>query len=95
MRVWRTKSGYSVYCILPGRSNVFLLSGFDKNILIDSSPGYKWRKLKESLNNMKIKKIDFLILTHMHFDHADAERFLKEIYHSGTEILLKSIIIKS
>jgi glyoxylase-like metal-dependent hydrolase (beta-lactamase superfamily II) len=70
MKTWHTKSGFSVSCILPGRSNVFLVSGNGKNVLVDGSPGNKWRKLKDKLNNLKIKKIDYLILTHTHYDHA-------------------------
>jgi hydroxyacylglutathione hydrolase len=70
MRVLHTKSGYSVCCILSGRSNVFLLSGNGVNILIDTSPASRWIRLKKRLHNLKISKIDFLILTHTHFDHS-------------------------
>jgi glyoxylase-like metal-dependent hydrolase (beta-lactamase superfamily II) len=80
MKVWQTKSGYSVSNILPGRSNVFLLSGNGKYILIDGSPGYKWEKLKASLTNLGIRKIDFLILTHTHYDHAENASKIKEEY---------------
>jgi glyoxylase-like metal-dependent hydrolase (beta-lactamase superfamily II) len=70
-KVWNSKSGYSISCILPGRSNVFLLSSGTKNILIDTSPGYKWKKLKARLEALGIKKLDYLILTHTHYDHAE------------------------
>jgi len=39
LKVWHTNSGYSITCVLGGRSNVYLLSGNGKNILIDTSPG--------------------------------------------------------
>lgn len=86
MKVWQTKSGYSVSNILPGRSNVFLLSGNGKYILIDGSPGYKWKELKASLNNLEIRKIDFLILTHTHYDHAENASKIKEEY--GAEVIV-------
>jgi hypothetical protein len=41
LKIWHTNSGYSVTCVLAGRSNVFLLSGNGKAILIDTSPGYR------------------------------------------------------
>lgn len=80
MKTWRTKSGYTVSCILPGRSNVFLLSGNEKNILIDTSAGYKWKSLKNVLNKLRIKNIELLILTHTHWDHAENASRIKREY---------------
>ena len=88
MKVWHTKSGYSVSCILTGRSNVFLVTGNGKNILIDTSPAYRWGKLRKNLDNLGIRKIDYLILTHTHFDHAANASKLKSIY-SATVIVNK------
>jgi glyoxylase-like metal-dependent hydrolase (beta-lactamase superfamily II) len=70
MKTWHTSSGYTVTRVLSGRSNVFLLTDSFKNILIDTSPGFRWKALKKNLSNLNIKKIDYLILTHTHFDHA-------------------------
>jgi hypothetical protein len=39
MRVWFTKSGYTISCVLSGRSNVYMISGSGKNILIDTQVG--------------------------------------------------------
>jgi len=80
MKIWHTKSGYTISCILSGRSNVFLITGNGKNILIDTSAGYKWGKLKKALDKINIRKIDFLILTHTHFDHAANASNLKSMY---------------
>jgi glyoxylase-like metal-dependent hydrolase (beta-lactamase superfamily II) len=82
MKEWHTKNGYAVSCIMSGRSNVFLLSGNVKNILIDTGPGYKWRKLQDTLNQLHINKIDLLILTHTHFDHAGNASRIKNEYGS-------------
>jgi hydroxyacylglutathione hydrolase len=71
MKIWHTKSGYSVSCVLSGRSNVFLLTGSGKNILIDGSPGNKWTRLESSLKKLNINKLDYMILTHTHYDHAE------------------------
>jgi hydroxyacylglutathione hydrolase len=82
MRIFHTKSGYTVSNILPGRSNVFLLSDGCKNILIDTSPGNKWEKLKKTLTSLNIRKIHYLILTHTHYDHAGNSAKLKSEYEA-------------
>lgn len=82
MKVWNTKSGYRIIQILSGRSNVFLLTNGSKNILIDTSPNYMWSLLVKRLNKLKISKIDALILTHSHMDHAENSCRIKEKYGS-------------
>jgi len=89
MKVWYTKSGYTVSCIITGRSNVFLVTGNGKEILIDTSPAYKWKKLKKSLDNLRIKKIDYLILTHTHFDHAANASKIKSLY--GATVIVNKL----
>lgn len=86
MKEWLTKSGYSIKCILPGRSNVFLLSANDKNILIDGSPGYKWNNLKKNLKAINISRLDYLILTHTHYDHAENAARIKREY--GAKVIV-------
>ncbi len=80
MKTWSTKSGYQLIQILSGRSNVFLLTNGKKNILIDTAPARKWRKLDNNLKSLNINKLDFLILTHTHFDHAANSFNLKKYY---------------
>ena len=80
MRTWKTTSGYSVIKILSGRSNVFLLTNCHTNILIDTSSSRLWNKLQRQLNKLQIKHIDYLILTHAHFDHAGNAHKIKEKY---------------
>jgi hydroxyacylglutathione hydrolase len=93
MRVWETKSGYCIRLILPGRSNVFMLSGNGRNILIDGSAGYKWNKLNENLKSLNIKKIDYLILTHTHFDHAANAARIKSEYGAKIMVNLREAIL--
>lgn len=89
MKVYNTKSGYKVSCILPGRSNVFLISYNGKNILVDTSPGYQWRKLEKRLKNLNIKKIDLLILTHTHYDHAENASKIKNLF--GAKVIVNKL----
>lgn len=70
MRVITTNRNSAIRCILQNRSNVFLLSANGRNILVDTSSGKEWPELKKRLKSLKIEKIDLLILTHTHYDHA-------------------------
>jgi hydroxyacylglutathione hydrolase len=87
MKKWKTKSGYEIFRIMSGRSNVFMLTNGKKNILIDTSVSRLWRKVQKQLGNFGIKKIDYLILTHAHFDHAANANRIKEKF-------LTSVIIR-
>lgn len=82
MKTWKTLSGHTVNQLLSGRSNVFLLSGKEKNILIDTGTKFRWKKLQKRLQKMNIKSIDYLILTHTHYDHAENSSRIKEKYHA-------------
>ncbi len=82
MKKWKTKSGYEIIRILSGRSNVFLLSNGKKNILIDTSVSRLWNELQKRLELLGIKTIDYLILTHSHFDHAANAGRIKEKFNS-------------
>ena len=82
MKTWVTTSGYKIIRVLFGRSNVFLLTNGVSHILIDSSIGNQWRKLQKRLNQLNISHLDYLILTHTHFDHAGNARKIKEKYNA-------------
>lgn len=83
---WTTKSGHRLIRVLSGRSNVFLLTNGSKNILIDTSPQRLWNKLEKNLTFLNIKHIDYLILTHSHFDHAGNARKIREKYKASVII---------
>jgi hydroxyacylglutathione hydrolase len=82
MRRWETKSGYNIFQVLSGRSNVFLLTNGKTNILTDTSVARAWNKFQKNLNHLNIKTIDYLILTHAHFDHAANAQKIKSMYNS-------------
>lgn len=79
---WTTKNGCRVIRILSVRSNVFLLTNGKKNILIDTGPKHLWNKLEKNLTCLNIKHIDYLILTHSHFDHAGNAHKIREKYNA-------------
>jgi len=70
MKTWKTQSDYQITQLLAGRSNVFLLTNGKLNLLVDTSPAYKWEKLKGRLRHLGVEKLDYLVLTHTHYDHA-------------------------
>ncbi len=80
MKSWLTSSGQKITQVLHGRSNVFLLTNGQSNILIDTSPGFMWETLQKRLDRLGIDHIDLLILTHSHFDHAANAARIKEKY---------------
>lgn len=82
MKIFTTKNGYKIIRVLSGRSNVFLLAVKGKNILIDTSPGFMWKRLQKRLEKLNVDKIDFLILTHTHFDHAANAEKIKTKYRA-------------
>jgi hydroxyacylglutathione hydrolase len=86
MKTWSTTSGYKIARILHGRSNVFLLTNGNVNILIDTSTSRLWNKLQKHLEESGIHRIDYLILTHTHFDHAGNARAVKEKF--GSKIIV-------
>ncbi len=86
MRTWTTSNGQKITQILSGRSNVFLLTFGEKNILVDTSPTRKQKLLLEKLNSLNISKIDFLVLTHTHYDHASNSEKIKTTF--GAKVIV-------
>lgn len=85
-REWTTFSGTRIVKVLGLRSNVFLISCDQQNMLIDTGPGFMSKKLEQRLLKLKIKTIDYLILTHSHFDHAANAALIKEKF--GARIVI-------
>jgi hydroxyacylglutathione hydrolase len=72
MNRYKTKNGCDIYQVLGGRCNVFLISDGKKHILVDTGRSNKWKKLEAVLSTtLEIEKLEALILTHTHFDHAE------------------------
>jgi glyoxylase-like metal-dependent hydrolase (beta-lactamase superfamily II) len=82
MKTWTTHGGFKVIRILFGRSNVFLVTNGEKNILVDTSPGRVWKKLDKRLKSLHISRVDYLIITHAHYDHAENAHKLKTCYNA-------------
>ncbi|HLN21708.1 MAG TPA: MBL fold metallo-hydrolase [Bacteroidales bacterium] len=58
------------------------MSGENAKILVDTGPGFLWKILEKRLDMLGIEKLDMLILTHSHFDHAANAARIKEKYNA-------------
>ncbi len=86
MKTWTTKSGYTITRILGGRSNVFLISNGMKHYIIDTSTDYMWKMLSKRLKKLQISSIEYLLLSHSHFDHAENAARTKERF--GAKVII-------
>jgi glyoxylase-like metal-dependent hydrolase (beta-lactamase superfamily II) len=57
--------------VLAGRSNAFLLSSGSGQILVDAGRRNRWPALERRLAELGVDRLDALVLTHTHFDHAE------------------------
>jgi glyoxylase-like metal-dependent hydrolase (beta-lactamase superfamily II) len=80
MKTWVTKNGHKIRQIMSGRSNVFLLTNGNRNILLDTGSEMMWHGLDKRLKRLNISRIDLLVLTHSHYDHSGNARLIREIY---------------
>jgi glyoxylase-like metal-dependent hydrolase (beta-lactamase superfamily II) len=78
----KTKKGTIIYQLLTGRSNSYLISTPGLNILVDTGKSSAYKRLLAGLNSFRLKnnRIDYLILTHTHFDHCQNAAMIKEKY---------------
>jgi hydroxyacylglutathione hydrolase len=78
MNTWTTRGGCTVRRLLAGRSNVYLLAGQSGLILVDTGRSRRWPALERGLADAGVGRLDALVLTHAHFDHAENARRLRD-----------------
>lgn len=80
MKSWETKNGYKIFQVLSGRSNSYFITTDRHNILFDTGKVSAYPNLRRNIDivNPKDKNIDFLILTHTHFDHCQNAALIKK-----------------
>jgi len=71
VKTWKTTSGVTIRKILGGRSNVYLVADGEKTMLVDTSTRANRQPLEQALRKSGIERIDWLFLTHAHFDHIE------------------------
>jgi glyoxylase-like metal-dependent hydrolase (beta-lactamase superfamily II) len=77
----------SIYKILLGTGNSFLIKTSNNFLLIDTGSKYYRKKLVRNIKKLiGSSGIDFLILTHTHFDHCQNAAFIKREF--GCKIIV-------
>lgn len=82
MKSWKTKSGNQIFKVLSARSNSYLIVTKKYNILVDTGMSSAYRTIDKNISLLTTSnsKIDYLILTHTHFDHCQNAASIKEQY---------------
>jgi len=80
MKSWETRNGYKIYQVLDGRSNSYLISYKNSNVLVDTGKYSAYNRLNKNIDSIELAnpEISSLILTHTHFDHCQSASRLKE-----------------
>ena len=86
MKKRTTQNGSEIYQLLSVRSNAFLVKTNSKTILIDTSVSLNWNRLQRRIKKLNISKIDYLLLSHTHFDHAGNAAAVQQKY--GAKVLV-------
>lgn len=88
MKRWTTTNNTVIFRVFEKRSNVYLIVCDSLNILVDTSRKAYYKEITENLKEILDPgfSLDYLILTHTHFDHCENARRLKEEY--GCEIIV-------
>jgi len=96
MKTWQAGNGIVVHRLLGGRSNAFLIRDGNRTCMVDGGRNYRRKALLARLHKAGIANIDYLILTHTHYDHAENAAFLKErfglkiVVHESEAALLEA-----
>jgi hydroxyacylglutathione hydrolase len=59
-----------------------MISNGRNNLLIDSGPARNWSKLERKLNDIHVSQLEYLVLTHTHFDHAGNASAIRDKYNT-------------
>jgi hydroxyacylglutathione hydrolase len=80
VNIWTTRGGHTVRRLLAGRGNVYLVAGHSGLILVDTGRRNRWPDLERQLEKAGVARLDALVLTHTHFDHAENARRIRDTY---------------
>lgn len=83
MKSWTTQKGCKIYQVLSGRSNSYLISAGNHSVLVDTGKSSAFTQLNKNINSLKLscRDIEFLMLTHTHFDHCQSAKRIKEQFN--------------
>lgn len=77
-----SKNNYLISPLLHGSRSSYLISHNHKHVLVDVGTKNKYAELKDKLNySLNGDKLDYLILTHTHFDHVQNTANIKRDFN--------------
>lgn len=82
----KTKNGLIINKVLSGRSNVYLITNGNENILIDTGIAFSRKRLLKRLGKLGAERIHYMVLTHSHFDHTGNARLIRDKFKPLTII---------
>ena len=79
---WKTEKGSKINLLKIGITNCFLVEKNELTFLIDTGQKRFSEKLKSQLSILlkEHNKLDYLILTHTHYDHAENAKMVKQLF---------------
>lgn len=77
MRTWITKNGVMIYGLSSIRCNCYVIHMGDSFILVDTSVKSERKLLQMQLKKLGIKKLEAIIITHVHTDHVENASFFE------------------
>jgi len=85
---WITTNGCMVHQIIKGRSNSYLVMDNNISILVDTGMENSRKELIEKLDDfLGEKRLSYLVLTHVHYDHVGNAATVKKRY--DTKIIIQ------
>jgi len=78
--MWKTSNGYVIHQLVNkrGSSCVFLIASEKGNIMVDAGAAFAYKQLQQNSKKLKLQSVNYLILTHTHFDHVKNVAKIKE-----------------
>ncbi len=86
MKTWQAGNGAVVRRLLGGRANAYLIVSGDRTCMVDTGRASSLNTLLARLRKVGVGTVDYLVLTHAHYDHAENAAYLKK--HFGLKIFI-------
>ena len=77
---WSAGEGLSVVRVIGSPSAAYLVTNGTSTMLVDTGPSTMRRRLQRALGALGVERIDWIALTHSHYDHAGNARWARERY---------------
>lgn len=83
---WSAGPDLAVTRVLGGRSGAFLVTGANRRMLVDTGAPRDRATLLSRLGSLGVDNLDWLVLTHSHYDHAGNANAVRERF--GAKVMI-------